>query len=365
MTVTRPGLILVTLALSCILAGATLSSQSAPEVSGVEVPQPKAGRLRPLVAIVADNAGTETTDLIVPYGVLKEADVADVIIVSSKPGPVTLMPALTIEADMTIAEFDRRYRQGADIVVIPALHDSENEAIVEWVSRQYRSRAFILSICEGAWVAAKAGILDGRQATTHWYAMDKIAARYPKAVWVQNKRYVVDQNVMTTTGVTASLPASLALVEGIADERTASATAAHFGVTALGPLAWSPEHDSASFHLTSGRIGLIMWNYLAFWRHQTLDVPVFPGVNEVALALVSDAWSRTYRSKVVATSSAASVRTHSGLHLISDRAPAGAAAIAISDEPALGQFDQALDDIEKRYGKRTKDVVALQLEYEK
>lgn len=361
----RLGLILLTLASSFVLAEPTLSSQSAPQVSEVEVPRPKAGRARALVAIVADNAGTETTDLIVPYGVLKQANVADVIIVSSKPGPVRLMPALTIEADMTIGDFDRRYKEGADIVVIPALHDSENEAIVAWVSRQYRSRAFIMAICEGAWVAAKAGILDGRQATTHWYAMDKIEARYPKATWVQNRRYVVDQNVITTTGVSASLPASLALVEGIADDWTASATAAHFGITAPGRLAWSPEHDSASFRLTGGKIGLIMWNYLTFWRHQTLEVPVFPGVNEVALALVADAWSRTYRSKVVATSFATSVRTHHGLRLVSDRTPAGEADVTLSNAPALYQFDRALDEIEKRYGKRTKEVVALQLEYEK
>ncbi|MCZ8350451.1 MAG: DJ-1/PfpI family protein [Rhizobium sp.] len=362
---TRLGLILLTLASSFVLAEPTLSTQSAPHVYEVEVPRPKAGRARPLVAIVADNAGTETTDLIVPYGVLKQANVADVIIVSSKPGPVTLMPALTIEADMTMVDFDRRYKDGADIVVIPALHDSENEAIVAWVSRQYRSRAFIMSICEGAWVAAKAGILDGRQATTHWYAMDKIEARYPKATWVENRRYVVDQNVMTTTGVTASLPASLALVEGIADERTASATAVHFGITAPGRLAWSPEHESASFHLTIGKVGLIIGNYLTFWRHQTLEVPVFPGVDEVALALVADAWSRTYRSKIVATSFAASVRTHHGLRLIADRNPAGETDITVSTEPAFGQFDRALDEIAKRYGKRTRDVVALQLEYEK
>ncbi|MDQ0419985.1 putative intracellular protease/amidase [Peteryoungia aggregata LMG 23059] len=362
---TRLGLILLTLASSFVLAEPTLSSQSAPQVSEVEVPRPKAGRARPLVAIVADNAGTETTDLIVPYGVLKQANVADVIIVSSKPGPVTLMPALSIEADMTIVDFDRGYKEGADIVVIPALHDSENEAIVAWVSRQYRNGAFIMAICEGAWVAAKAGILDGRQATTHWYAMDKIEARYPKAIWVENRRYVVDRNVMTTTGVTASMPASLALVEGIAGERTASETAAHFGITAPGRLPWSPDHESASFHLTSGKIGLIIWNYLTFWRHQTIEVPVFPGINEVALALVADAWSRTYRSKVVATSFAASVRTHHGLHLIPDRTPAAEADLTISKAPALGQFDQTLDEIEKRYGKRTREIVALQLEYEK
>jgi hypothetical protein len=54
---------------------------------------------RPLIAILADNPGAETTDLIVPLGVLRRSGEADVFVVSTDPGPVRLHPALSIDAE--------------------------------------------------------------------------------------------------------------------------------------------------------------------------------------------------------------------------------------------------------------------------
>src|SRR5690606_38735055 len=64
---------------------------------------------RPLITIVGINEATETTDYLVPYGILQRAGIADVIMLSTEPGPVTLYPALTVEADSTIDEFDTHY----------------------------------------------------------------------------------------------------------------------------------------------------------------------------------------------------------------------------------------------------------------
>ncbi len=50
-------------------------------------PAPKAGRVRPLVVVLADNGGTETTDFIMPYGILKDSGAADVVTVSTGPVP--------------------------------------------------------------------------------------------------------------------------------------------------------------------------------------------------------------------------------------------------------------------------------------
>ena len=53
----------------------------------------KHGHVKPLVAILVDAAGAETTDTLVPYSVLKESGAADVVLVATRPGPVHLMPA--------------------------------------------------------------------------------------------------------------------------------------------------------------------------------------------------------------------------------------------------------------------------------
>ena len=58
------------------------------------------------MAIVADNAGTETTDFIVPYAMLKASGVVDVVAVSADEGEVELMPALRMLADTTFDRFD-------------------------------------------------------------------------------------------------------------------------------------------------------------------------------------------------------------------------------------------------------------------
>ena len=70
-------------------------------------------RQRPLIAIIGANRGTEVTDYLMPYGILRRADVADVVLLGTEPGPVTLYPALKVEPQATAADFDARNPEGA------------------------------------------------------------------------------------------------------------------------------------------------------------------------------------------------------------------------------------------------------------
>lgn len=325
----------------------------------LESPRSKVGRERPLVAIAVDNNGTETADVVVPFGVLREADVADVVIVSTQPGVVDLMPALKIRPDMTMADFDRAYPEGADIVIVPAMHDGKNRQVVTWVRQQYSQGAAIVSICEGARLVAEAGVFNGRQATTHWYALGAMHDAYPRVHWVPNQRYVVDAGVMSTAGVSASVPAALALVEAITETKTARSVAAHLGLDG-----WDAAHDAAPFRLTASRLWRIAGNYLAFWSHETIRLRSQDGVDEIALALTADAWSRTYRSRVVTVEREASIRSRNGLVLVPDlSAEADAVDIELPTLPAAQALDYALRQIATRYGAKTSDLVRLQLEY--
>ncbi|MCK9623011.1 MAG: hypothetical protein M0R47_21050, partial [Methylobacter sp.] len=89
---------------SCLGADSTHAKIAELTKNSLTLPAPKDQRVRPLVVILADNAGTETTDFVIPYGVLKESDAANVVTVSTEPGTVELMPALQIRADMTIVQ---------------------------------------------------------------------------------------------------------------------------------------------------------------------------------------------------------------------------------------------------------------------
>ena len=88
---------------------------------------------RPLIAVIGINDATETTDYLVPTGILRRADVADVVMLATDPGPVQLYPALKVEPDATIAEFDAAHPEGADYVIVPAMSRDDDPAALAWI----------------------------------------------------------------------------------------------------------------------------------------------------------------------------------------------------------------------------------------
>ena len=71
-------------------------------------------RARPLIAVIGINDATETTDYLLPAGILRRSGVADVAMLATGPGPVRLYPALAVQPDATIAAFDAKHPEGAD-----------------------------------------------------------------------------------------------------------------------------------------------------------------------------------------------------------------------------------------------------------
>jgi transcriptional regulator GlxA family with amidase domain len=108
-------------------------------------------------------------------------------------------------------------RSGIDTLVIPggqgtrvATHD---ERLISWIrSAAARSRR-VTSVCTGAFLLARAGLLDGRRATTHWTACNALARQHPAVEVDPDPIFVRDGNVYTSAGVTAGIDLALALVE--------------------------------------------------------------------------------------------------------------------------------------------------------
>jgi putative intracellular protease/amidase len=318
---------------------------------------------RPLIAVVGTNDATETTDYLMPYGVLRRADVADVVALATEPGPVTLYPALKVEPQATVAEFDAQHPEGADYVIVPAMSRDDDPAVMQWLRRQAAKGSIIIGVCAGAKVVAAAGLLDGKQATTHWYYLDELREKHPAIRYVPDRRFVVDQSVATTTGITASMPMMLTLIEAIAGRERAQTVARDLGLPH-----WDARHDSDAFTLTRPFVLTVIGNALSFWKRETLGIQLTPGIDEVSLALVADAWSRTYRSHAVTFAPTPdAIETRSGMRIIPDQAakslPAERLLSGIGGRPPAIALDQALHGIDARYGRRTADVVAMQLEY--
>lgn len=103
----------------------------------------------------------------------------------------------------------------ADMIVIPGWRDTDEvppAKLLDALRRAHQRGARLVSICNGAFVLAHAGVLDGRRATTHWYLTETLSTRFPKINVEPNVLYVEDGNVMTSAGSASGLDLLLAIV---------------------------------------------------------------------------------------------------------------------------------------------------------
>jgi len=237
---------------------------------------PRFSREKPVIAIVGENHLTELTDYVVPYGILAESGVAQVLAIATQAGPIRMFPSLKVVPQATITEFDRQFPEGADYVVVPAVSRSKDPILLAWINQQAGRGATIIGICDGVWVRANAGLLDGKQAVGHWFSMTRLGKKFPTTQWLRNMRYVGDGNIITTTGVSASIPVSIALVEAIAGRDRAVELAQRIGVQS-----WGTEHQSEQFKLRASDVFTAVINWLSFWSHETIGISVSDKFDEL------------------------------------------------------------------------------------
>lgn len=327
--------------------------------------EPRPGRERPVVAVVAYNPATEVTDFVVPYGVMVESGVAEVVAVAPERGPIQMRTALRFQAETSLGDFGARYPEGADYVIVPNIYEGEDhEGVLDWIRHQAELGATIVGVCDGVPTLANSGVLEGRRATGHWRTIDRLERKHPESVWIRNRRYIADGNVITTSGVSASIPVSMALVEAIGGPERAEEVGRTLGIAS-----WGPEHNSERFRLTPGGFLTALRNKVFFWAHEELGLEVGPGADEIRVALIADAYGRTLRSRPVTVArSAEPIRTRRGLVLLPDRVSGVANAPdtmlpLMETVPPVEMLDRSLEDIAESYGQATANFVALTMEY--
>ncbi len=351
-----------------------VGSIEAPDSRGgkIDAYHARFGRARPVVAVVGENgspdSSTELTDFMIPYGVLTESGAAETVAVSTQPGLLKMRQALTIKPNETVAQFDVRFPDGADYVIVPAVSKFQDATLLNWIRAQGAKGATIVSICDGALVVASSGLMKGHRATSHWDTQELRFKKFPEIDWQKNVRYVADGKIVSSAGISAALPISIALVEAIAGRTRAVALANQLGVAD-----WSAHHNSDVFIPQFG-VNLTTFattHFINQWFHsvQNIGVPVSPGVDDIALAFTADAYSRTGRSQAYSLSTTAQpVRTRHGLMIVPDRIAGGGDRVdqilpAFDATPPALALDKAIAGIERRYGRRTAYGVALDFEY--
>jgi transcriptional regulator GlxA family with amidase domain len=96
---------------------------------------------------------------------------------------------------------------------------------LEWLRRRHATSRRIGSVCTGAFYLARAGLLNGRQATTHWRYLDRLAKQFNEIRVEPEPIFVRDGAVYTSAGITAGIDLSLALVEEDCGTRVAQSVA--------------------------------------------------------------------------------------------------------------------------------------------
>lgn len=313
---------------------------------------------RPVVVFLADPRGTETTDLIAPYAILAESGAVEVKIISPDERPIVLMPGQArVRPQQTFQAFDAAHPVGPDMVVVPFMMPAYDPVRDAWLREKAKRGARIVSICGGAETLARAGLLDGRAATTHWFILGGLSKRFPAARWRRDARWVTDGPVTTTAGVTASIPAALALLRELAGEETMRATAARMNL----PLPVQ-AHDGAAFRVTGEAAGTAAGGWLNAWRGDKVAIPIADGFDDLAFAAALDAWSRTNRSEAFAEIAAGGEATsRHGLVVLGPERPQKATRTAAfhPGEPVTA----VLNDIAAAYGRPTARYVALTIEH--
>lgn len=148
----------------------------------------------------------------------------EVMLISEYPRPVYASGGMKVSPHHTI-----HYSPQLDILIVPGgIGEREahgNHVLLHFIRTQARKVKTLASVCTGAILLGKAGLLNGKKATTHWMSIERMRAMLPEVEVIENVRYVEDGNIITSAGITSGIDMALRIVAVHFGEETAKATA--------------------------------------------------------------------------------------------------------------------------------------------
>jgi putative intracellular protease/amidase/YHS domain-containing protein len=175
---------------------------------------------RTVAVLVFD--GMELLDFAGPVEAFVAAG-CQVYTVAATRDPVTCAGLVTLTPKYTVADCPH-----SNIIVIPggsAGAVSKDKRVTDWVAKAAAEAEVTLSVCTGVFVLARAGLLDGKEATTHHGAIQVLREQFPKITVHADRRIVDNGKIVTAAGVSAGIDGALHLVDRLMGRSQASATA--------------------------------------------------------------------------------------------------------------------------------------------
>lgn len=191
-------------------------------LSPASAAEPKGAAVKTVAVLIFEDV--ELLDFAGPaevFIVASEGKAFKVFTVAGSTKPLKTMGGVTVTPDYS---YDKAPK--ADIVVVPGGGmGSVGEAGRAWIKKAAGEAEITMSVCFGALLLADVGLLDGIEATTHHWGLDKLRGNHPKCKVVSDRRVVDSGKIITTGGVTAGIDGALHVVERVLGKEAARWTA--------------------------------------------------------------------------------------------------------------------------------------------
>lgn len=188
--------------------------------------------------------GAEELDFAGPYEVFAvagrklEPSPYEVYTVAAHSGPVTARGGLSVNPRYTLAGCPP-----PDVLIVPGGRGARqavlDASLIAWIAQTAAAAELTLSVCTGSALLGRAGLLEGREATTHHTAFDFLRESAPGAVVVEGRRIAGAGDVLTSAGISAGIDLALHVVARHHGEDAARLVAREMEYR------WQPEEDLA------------------------------------------------------------------------------------------------------------------------
>jgi len=197
--------------------------------SSTKLTPPAKGKI-PVVFAISD--GVTVIDFAGPWEVFQDVMVASrgsshddqmpfqLFTVSDKTEPLTGSGGLKLVPDYTFESAPQ-----PKVVVVPAQRGSQ--ALHAWLRKMSASTDVIMSVCTGAFQLGKAGLLNGKSATTHHQFLDRFAETFPDVTVKRGLRFVEEEKISTAGGLSSGIDLALRVVDRYFGREVAQTTATY------------------------------------------------------------------------------------------------------------------------------------------
>jgi transcriptional regulator GlxA family with amidase domain len=152
-----------------------------------------------------------------------QSDPFEVFTVARSTSLVRARAGLAVHPDFNLAN-----HPPFDVLVVPGgvvTRELDDVNLIRWISQRHSETRLTASVCTGAFLLAKAGLLDGKEVTTHWEDIADLRTMFPALTVRQDRRWVDQGRLVTSGGISAGIDMALHLVERLVDRDLALATA--------------------------------------------------------------------------------------------------------------------------------------------